>query len=62
MVWVNPHGTARHDVWLKVNLMHGNQMNSRTRQLSVSGPTPRVIAGQLSPDTRTVFKWVWLLA
>jgi hypothetical protein len=43
-------------------MMHGNQMNSRTRQLSVSGPTPRVIAGQLSPDTRTVFKWVRLLA
>jgi hypothetical protein len=26
-VWVGPRGNARHDVRIKVNLTHGNQMN-----------------------------------
>src|SRR5215472_7427889 len=25
-VWVSPRGTARHDVRIKANMMHGNQM------------------------------------
>jgi hypothetical protein len=26
-VWVGPRGNARHDVRVKVNMTHGNQMN-----------------------------------
>jgi len=31
-VWVSPRGNARHDARVKVNMTHGDQMNS---------PTPR---------------------
>ena len=27
-VWVSPRGNARHDVRIKVNMTHGNQMNA----------------------------------
>jgi hypothetical protein len=33
-VWVSPRGNARHDVRIKVNLTHGNQMNARIQPLS----------------------------
>jgi hypothetical protein len=60
-VWVSPRGNARHDVRVKVNTTHGNQMSiANTAAVSVR-PAPRVVAGRLSPDDeRAVFQWVSL--
>jgi hypothetical protein len=60
-VWVSPRGNARHDVRVKVNTTHGNQMNITNTAVVGVRPTPHVIAGQLSPaDTPAVFQWVAL--
>jgi hypothetical protein len=60
-VWVSPRGNARHDVRVKVNMTPGNQMNIANTAVVGVRPTPRVIAGQLSPaDTPAVFQWVAL--
>jgi hypothetical protein len=62
-VWVSPRGSARHDVRIKVNLAHGNQMNATNIAVVGVRPSPRMIAGQLSPDDeRAVFQWVGLNA
>ena len=62
-VWVSPRGTARHDVRVKVNMTHGNQMNIANTAVVAVRPTPRVLAGQLSPaDAQAVFQWVSLNA
>src|SRR5207244_8878095 len=60
-VWVSPRGNARHDVRVKVNMTHGNQMNAASTAVIGVRPTPRVIAGQLSPvDAQAVFQWISL--
>jgi hypothetical protein len=60
-VWVSPRGTTRHDVRVKVNMTHGNQMSIANTAVVGVRPRPRVIAGRLSPDdTRAVFEWVTL--
>ena len=60
-VWVSPRGNARHDVRVKVNMTHGNQMDIANTAVVGVRPTPRVIAGRLSPgDTQAVFQWVAL--
>ncbi len=60
-VWVSPRGNARHDVQVKVNMTHGDQMNIANTVVVGVRPTPRVIAGQLSPaDAQAVFEWVVL--
>jgi len=60
-VWVSPRGNARHDLRVKVNLSHGNQMNVADTALVGVRPAPRMIAGQLSPgDERLVFEWISL--
>lgn len=62
-VWVSPRGAARHDVRVKVNMTHGNQMNIANTAVVGVRPTPRVIAGQLSPtDAQEVCQWVSLNA
>jgi hypothetical protein len=62
-VWVSPRGNARHDVRVKVNLTHGNQMNATNTAVVGVRPSPRVIAGQLSPDDeQAVFQWISLNA
>src|SRR6266576_5697719 len=62
-VWVSPRGNARHDVRVKVNMTHGNQMNITNTAIVGVRPTPRVIAGQLSPvDAQAVFQWISLNA
>jgi hypothetical protein len=62
-VWVSPRGNARHDVRVKVNVTHGNQVNIANTAVVAVRPTPRVVAGQLSPDDRqAVFQWVQLNA
>jgi hypothetical protein len=60
-VWVSPRGNARHDVRVKVNLTHGDQMNIANAAVVGVRPTPHAVAGQLSPDDRqAVFEWVSL--
>jgi hypothetical protein len=57
-VWVSPRGGARHDVRIKVNMTHGNQMNAANTAIVGVGPAPHIIAGRLSPeDERLVFEW-----
>jgi len=60
-VWVSPRGDARHDVRVKVNMTHGDQMNIANTAVVGVRPTPHVVAGHLSPDDqRAVFEWVSL--
>lgn len=60
-VWVSPRGSARHDVRIKVHMTHGNQMNPANTAVVALRPSPRVLAGRLSPeDERSVFVWVRL--
>ena len=62
-VWVSPRGNARHDVLVKVNMTHGDQMNIANTAVVGVRPTPHVVAGHLSPDDqRAVFEWVSLNA
>jgi hypothetical protein len=62
-VWVSPRGNARHDVRVKVNMTHGDQMNITNTAVVGVRPAPRVIAGRLSPiDSQAVFHWVALNA
>src|SRR5215472_8305290 len=60
-VWVSPRGSDRHDVRVKVNTTHGDQMNIANTAVVGVRPTPHVIAGHLSPDDqRAVFEWISL--
>jgi hypothetical protein len=60
-VWISPPGTARHDVRVKVNMTHGNQMTIANTAVVSVRPAPRVITGQLSADDgQTVFRWIAL--
>ena len=62
-VWVSPRGNARHDVRVKINMTHGDQMNIANTAVVSVRPTPHVIAGHVSPDDeRVVFEWVSLNA
>jgi len=60
-VWVSPRGNARHDVRVKVNMTHGDQMNIANTAIVGVRPSPHVIAGHLPPDDlRAVFEWISL--
>lgn len=60
-VWVSPRGNARHDVRIKVNMTHGNQMTIDHTAVVAVRPTPRVLTGRLSPsDQRAVADWIRL--
>jgi hypothetical protein len=60
-VWVGPRGNARHDVRVKVNMTHGNQMNIDNTAVVAVRPLPHVVAGRLSPeDERSVSEWIKL--
>src|SRR5438105_8764394 len=60
-VWVSPRGNARHDVWVKVNTTHGDQMNIANTAVVGVRPNPHAVAGDLAPDDRrAVFEWVSL--
>jgi hypothetical protein len=62
-VWVSPRGNTRHDVRIKVNMTHGDRMDITNTAVVAVRPTPRVLAGQLSPaDTQAVFEWISLNA
>jgi len=60
-VWVSPRGGARHDVRIKVNMTHGNQMNAANTAVVAVRPRPNILAGRLAvDDERAVFRWVAL--
>jgi hypothetical protein len=60
-VWVSPRGNARHDVRVKVNMTHGENMNITNTAVVGVSPAPHLIAGHLSPDDqRAVFEWISL--
>jgi len=62
-VWVSLRGGARHDVRVKVNMTHGNQMNIDNTAVVGVRPSPHVIAGQLSTeDEHAVSEWITLNA
>ena len=62
-VWVSPRGSARHDVRIKVNMTHGNQMTVDNTAVVAIRPVPHLIAGRLSmDDERAVFDWIALNA
>jgi hypothetical protein len=62
-VWVSPRGNARHDVRIKVNMTHGNQMIVDNTAVVAVRPSPHVIAGRLSQgDQQAVFIWIQLNA
>ena len=44
-VWVSPRGNARHDVQVKVNMTHGNQISAANTAVVAVRPVPRIIAG-----------------
>jgi hypothetical protein len=58
-VWVSPRGGARHDVRVKVNMRHGNQMSASNTAVVGVRPTPWLIEGRLDQqDQKAVFAWV----
>jgi hypothetical protein len=60
-VWVSPRGNACHDVRVKVNMTHGDQMHIANTAVVGVRPSPQLIAGHLSPDDqRVVFEWISL--
>jgi len=62
-VWVSPRGNTRHDVRIKVNMTHGEQMNISNTAVVGVRPAPRVITGQLSAaDAQAVVQWIELNA
>ena len=62
-VWVSPRGNARHDIRVKVNMTHGDRMDITNTAVVAVRPTPRLVAGQLSPaDAQAVFAWISLNA
>src|SRR5436853_7165671 len=62
-VWVSPRGNARHDVRVKVNMTHGNQMNAANTAVIGVRPGPPMITGRLAPeDERAVRQCVALNA
>jgi hypothetical protein len=58
-VWVSPRGGARHDVRVKVNMAHGNQMSASNTAVVGVRPAPWLIEGRLDrQDQHAVFAWV----
>jgi hypothetical protein len=62
-VWVSPRGHARHDVRIKVNTTHGNQMILDNTVVVGVRPAPHILIGRLSTaDQQAVFTWITLNA
>ena len=60
-VWVSPRGNARHDVRIKVNMTHGNQMSLANTAVSASS-LHRISLRACSDDERGVYAWITLNA
>jgi hypothetical protein len=62
-VWVSPRGGTRHDVRIKVNMVHGKQMNVANTAVVAVRPGPGLIAGRLDQqDLQAVADWISLNA
>src|SRR5260370_39968423 len=62
-VWVGPRGNARHDVRIKVNMVHGNRIDLHNTAVVGVRPAPHMVAGRLSTaDQQAVFAWIALNA
>ena len=60
-VWVSPPANSRHDIRVKVNLTHGNQMNPSNTAVVGVRPSPHIVAGRLSfDDEKAVSQWISL--
>jgi hypothetical protein len=60
-VFVSPRGNAHHELRVRVNVTHGNQIDIADTAVVAVRPTPCVIAGQLSPaGAQAVFRWISL--
>jgi hypothetical protein len=60
-IWVSPRGNARHDVRIKVNMTHGDQMSVDNTAVVAVRPSPHVVAGRLSSDDeRAIADWITL--
>jgi hypothetical protein len=60
-VWVSPRGNEHHDIRVKMNMTHGNQMNIDNTAIVAVRPSPHMIAGRLSPeDELAVSDWIKL--
>jgi hypothetical protein len=61
VVWVSERGHARHDVRVKVNQSYGTRMLPGNLAVVTVRPTPRLVAGKLSPrDLDAVSDWIRL--
>jgi len=61
VIWVSERGRARHDVRIKVHMAHGRQMSIGNTATVAVRPTPRLIAGQLTPaNMQSVREWIQL--
>ena len=62
-VWLGPRGNARHDVRVKVNMTHGDQMAIDNTAVVAVRPAAHIVAGRLSTgDQQRVFAWISLNA
>lgn len=60
-VWVGPRGNSRHDVRVKVDMLHGNHMDPSNTAVVGLRPTPHIITGTLSQDDENaVYQWISL--
>src|SRR5437016_14154531 len=60
-VWVSPRGNAHHELRVRINVTHGNQIDIADTAVVAVRPTPCVIAGQLSPaGAQAVYRWISL--
>jgi hypothetical protein len=61
VVWVSERGHARHDVRVQVNQSHGARIMPGNPAVISVRPTPRLVAGNLSPrDLDAVSDWIRL--
>jgi hypothetical protein len=61
VIWVSERGHARHDVRVKVSQTHGSRIDPTNTATVTVRPTPRLIAGRLSPaDLQAVSAWIGL--
>src|SRR5260370_38097412 len=62
-VGAGPAGKLRHDVRIKVNMVHGNRIDLHNTAVVGVRPAPHMVAGRLSTaDQQAVFAWIALNA
>jgi hypothetical protein len=59
VVWASQRMGLPHDIRIKVMQTHGSRMDPRDLAVVAVRPTPRLVAGHLSPaDLRVVSNWI----